>query len=312
MSLSEAELEQHCQYILKRRSIRNRIVILCEGVRTQYGERLSPQVYSKMEELPDANFYRKCIPVNWTQKTPCFFNCGDRNDTIVTYFKLLEIHDRFPELSYLSTDRLFALVDVDLNIAKIEDYHFPDTEVIFHDLYRDLHIKLDRIPEHRIGVTGVKHKEGYFLNPDLQHVFDEYSNAVTYQNNKFRLENIYRDMATELDRDGDIKSHFTKVAKRIGHCQNLDRTDLSQLSVSWQQQLAANNCKSLLFGLLSIVNSKLYWERVEPDENYSRSANIFRDALSLQIAREFYAKQDGDSCSQYHLPCFFKYLYECF
>lgn len=85
MSLDAVELEQHCQYILSRREIRNKIVILCEGVRSNRGERLSSQIYSKMDRLPDANFYKACIPRYWTQKLPCFFNCGDRNDTIRLY-----------------------------------------------------------------------------------------------------------------------------------------------------------------------------------------------------------------------------------
>jgi hypothetical protein len=99
--LSEAELEQHCRYILSQRRIKNKIVVLCEGVRAQGGQRLSPQLYGKMEELPDANFYNACIPYYWTQKRPQFFNCGDRADTINTYSKLLEINALEPEISFL-------------------------------------------------------------------------------------------------------------------------------------------------------------------------------------------------------------------
>jgi hypothetical protein len=46
--LTESELEQHCRYILAQRKIKNKIVILCEGVRANPGERLSPQLCSRM------------------------------------------------------------------------------------------------------------------------------------------------------------------------------------------------------------------------------------------------------------------------
>jgi hypothetical protein len=312
MSLSKFELDRHCRLILGQRKISNKIVVLCEGIRTQDGERLSPQLYSKMEELPDANFYRACIPSYWRQRKPCFFNCGDRNDTIATYKRLRELNELEATQSYLSTDLLFALVDVDLNTAEIEDYHFPDTETIFHDLYQDLRVKLDRLPEHRIWVTGLKHKEAYFINPALQQVFDEYPNPVIYRDLKLHLENIYHNIATELTKDRDIKSHFAKAVKRISHCHNLDRANPARLSVSWQQQLAASENRSdeLVFGLLAISASKPYWAQVQPDENYSRSASDFRGDLSLHIAREFYSKQNGIECSEYHLPCFFNYLYD--
>jgi hypothetical protein len=58
MSFTDDELEQHCQYILGERRIKNKIVILCEGGRYDGKERLSPQSYRRMEELPDANFYK--------------------------------------------------------------------------------------------------------------------------------------------------------------------------------------------------------------------------------------------------------------
>jgi hypothetical protein len=155
MSFTDAELEQHCQYILGERRVKNKIVILCEGGRYEGKERLSPQSYGRMEQLPDANFYNACIPSHWREKRPQFFNCGDRHDMLSTYFKLFELHDREPGSSYLSPELLFALVDIDLHPAKIEseEYGFADTEEIFHDLYLDLKIQLDKLPQHRIWVT---------------------------------------------------------------------------------------------------------------------------------------------------------------
>jgi hypothetical protein len=311
--LTEEELEQHCRYILNQRRIKNKIVILCEGVRSKSGERLSPQLYGKMEELPDANFYNACIPHYWTQKRPQFFNCGDRVDTLNTYGRLLGINDREPEISYLSSDLLFALVDVDLCPAKIEDYHFADTEDIFHDLYRDLCVRFDRLQNHRIWVTGFKHKEAYFINPDLQQLFDEYPHPVMYRGTQLQLGNLYQNMAGELNKDLDLRNNFMTASNRIQHCQDLECTDLQQLAKSWQSQWEiAENCRDeLVLPLLAIAKSKPYWkEEIKPDELFSRSGNVFRDGLSLQIARGFYAKQNGEECLHYHLPCFFKYLYD--
>jgi hypothetical protein len=94
----------------------------------------------------------------------------------------LELHDREAGSSYLSPEFLFALVDIDLHTAKIEseEYGFADTEEIFHDLYLDLKIQLDKLPQHRIRVTGLMHKEAYFLNPALQSIFDKYEIPIEY------------------------------------------------------------------------------------------------------------------------------------
>ena len=313
--LSEEELKLHCRHILSQRRIKNRIVILCEGVRSQSGERLSPQLYGKMEELPDANFYNACVPSYWTQKRPQFFNCGDRTDTLNTYSKLLEINDREPEISFLTSDLLFALVDVDLCPEKIEGYEFADTEDIFHDLYRNLCVRIDRLPKHRIWVTGFKHKEAYFINPDLQIFFDEYSLPIMYRSDRLKLDNLYRDMADELCNDADLQNNLPIASRRIQHCQDLECSDLHKLSQSWRSQweITANYSNNLVVPLLAIAKSKPYWkEDIQPDEFFSRSASVFRDALSLEIAKKFYARQDGAECLHYHLPCFFKYLYDEF
>lgn len=304
--LTEEELEQHCQIILKDSRIKNKIVILCEGFRTKDGERLSPQLYRRMEELPDSNFYRACVPKKWTQNVPRFFNCGDRHDTLGSYFKLLEIHDREPSNSFLSPDLLFALVDIDLNTATItnENYGFADTELIFHDLYQDLKIIPENLSQHRIWVTGLMHKEAYFLNPDLQSIFDEYELSIDYRAQQIDLNLIYQDMVQNLP-GNDLEQHFTKAVKRICHCDNLDFTNVETLAKSWQKLLTEKDPidPELIFALLAIVKSKFYWKQVMDSSSQ-------RESLSLQIARRFYAQQDGDQCTSYHLPCFFKYLYD--
>ena len=240
-----------------------------------------------------------------------FFNCGDRHDTLSTYFKLLEIHDQNPELSYLSSGLLFALVDIDLHTAKIEDleYGFADTEEIFHDLYLNLKIQPDKLPQHRIWVTGLMHKEAYFLNPALQSIFDEYDIPIQYGENLIDLDLVYQDMIKGLERDSDLKKHIAKAIKRICHCKNLSFQNTQLLAESWQQLYDSPGKveNELIFALLAISKSKPYWRRV-----MANSPDHQRAALSLQIARRFYANQSGADCNQDHLPCFFTYLHSIY
>jgi hypothetical protein len=306
MSFTDDELTQHCQYILGERRIKNKIVILCEGNVCDRQERPSPQSYGRMEELPDANFYKACVPTYWRERIPQFFNCGDRHDTLSTYFKLLELHDREPELSYLSPELLFAVVDIDLHAAKIPDkeYGFVETEEIFHDLYRDLKIQVDRLPQHRIWVTGLKHKEAYFINPDLQPIFDDYDIPIDYREKQIDLHSVYRDIIHDLEEDGDLCQHFAKAVRRISHCEGLNLQDPKSLAESWRKSSYSPEGveTELIFALLAIAKSKPYWKKVMVSSRQ-------REDLSIQIARRFYAKQTGESCDRYHLPCFFTYLH---
>ena len=92
--------------------------------------------------------------------------------------------------------------------------------------------------------------------------------------------------------------------KRITHCNKLDLQDLQSLTKSlqasydFQGQLETE----LIFALLAIAKSKPYWQKVMANSRQ-------REDLSLQIARRFYAEQNGEDCKHYHLPSFFTYLY---
>ena len=104
--MTEAELLEHCQTILKSRRIQGKSVILCEGDIQAVQGRRSPQTYRRLEQVPDANFYKACIPSNWTQRIPAFFNCGGTrlmltvkkgedkdHKTSVIYYKVKDIHE---------------------------------------------------------------------------------------------------------------------------------------------------------------------------------------------------------------------------
>ncbi|MHC5772829.1 hypothetical protein [Nostoc sp.] len=210
MSLKPEQLIQHCEIIIGSRRIKNKIVVLCEGEGGIWDTegRPSPQSYSKMEQMPDANFYKACVPKLWSQYRPEFFNCGDRKDVLDTYFTLSKLHDENKDNSYLSLEKLFAIVDVDLqtqNITKEYSYSFSDTEAIFYDLYTKLNINEENAKQHRIWVTGLIHKEAYFIIPELQPIFDTFS--TLYNSNSLVLRDIYLTMADALITDSDLKSN---------------------------------------------------------------------------------------------------------
>jgi hypothetical protein len=77
----------------------------------------------------------------------------------------LRLHEQNPEASYLNPQQLFAIVDLDLQNKRLDDsYPFKDLEKIFEDLYEKSLIKVNRVGQHRIWVTGLIHKESYLFS----------------------------------------------------------------------------------------------------------------------------------------------------
>ncbi|MEG4986910.1 hypothetical protein QUB08_14230 [Microcoleus sp. BR0-C5] len=311
MSLNPEQLKQHCEAILQSRRINNRIVVLCEGPIPDIEGRRSPQAYKKMEEMPDANFYKACVPRWWREKLPQFFNCGDRASVINTYLKLLKLHQQDIDNSYLEPDRLFAMIDLDLHLQKIDDYPFPDTEAIFCDLYEKSEVRSQNAKRHRIWITGLIHKEAYFLTPEFQSIFDDYPHPPMYQDNPVELNSIYMDMADKISSDPDLKNNLNiqRALARINHCLNC--ADLNELQDSWKtefQNTSDERCKhQLIMALLTIKKAKDYWGEIKPPVDWSGNDSQFRDQLSLKIG-EFYSKQSSDVKS--HIPFFFKKLHD--
>jgi hypothetical protein len=318
MSLNPEQLEEHCKIILKSPRIKKKIVVLCEGPIPDIEGTRSPQAYKKMEEMPDANFYKACVPRWWREKLPQFFNCGDRASVINTYLKLLKLHQQDTANSYLEPDRLFAMIDLDLHLQKIDDYPFPDTEAIFCDLYEKSEVRSQNAKRHRIWITGLIHKEAYFLTPELQSIFDDYPHPPMYQDNPVELNSIYMDMADQISSDPDLKNNLNiqRALARINHCLNC--ADLNKLQDSWKnefQNTSDETCKhQLIMALLTIKKVKNekqpehdYWEKIKPPADWSRNEKVFREQLSLKIA-EFYSQQNSEvKC---HIPFFIKTLYD--
>jgi hypothetical protein len=310
MSLSPQELKEHCEQIIQSRRIKNKIVILCEGDIPKNNGRPSPQSYGKMEQMPDANFYNACVPQWWRQNRPQFFNCGDRKDVIDTYSTLINLHNQAPNNSYLTPDKLFAIVDLDLQSQTINNYTFPDTESIFNHLYEKALVKESNAEQHRIWVTGLIHKEAYFIIPELQDLFDNYPNSPTYNSNRLQLPDIYLEMANTIQHDSDLQSNFHRASARISHCCGLDCSEAMKLCKSWQQEFQTTQDETrkneLIIALLMIKKAKNYWYQIQPPNDWTSSPQVFREQLSLAIGR-FYSAQNSEV--KYHIPFFLKNLY---
>ncbi|MEG3985883.1 hypothetical protein QUA13_01815 [Microcoleus sp. S28C3] len=311
MSLNPEQLKKHCEAIIQSRRIKNKIVVLCEGDIRKTQGRESPQAYKAMEQMPDANFYKACVPTWWRQKLPEFFNCGDRKDVLDTYSTLPILHEKDTTNSYLDPDRLFAMIDLDLQLQTIENYIFTDTEAIFRNLYEKAQVKEQNAAQHRIWVTGLIHKEAYFLTPELQPIFDNCCNKPIYQGNPAVLANIYLDMADAICNDLDLQNNLKRAFDRISYCSGLDCTETQAFQASWKERFQnavdETHRNQSIAVLLTIKKAKDYWHQIKPSGDFSREDWVFREQLSLEIGR-FYSQQSSDVKS--HIPFFFTTLYE--
>lgn len=310
MGLSSEELERHCQQILKDRRIKNKIVVLCEGKIINVTGRLSPQAYKRIEQMPDANFYKKCVPKSWNDKPkPQFFNCGDRSGVIDSYFKLLQLSSS--NQSYLDKSKLFALVDLDIQSHKIDNYLYSDTEQIFNNLYRHTRVIKDQVERHFIWVTGLIHKEAYFITPNMQQVFDHSILSPQYDNSPVLLKDLYFKICCEMTEDPDLESNFNRVANRINYHQDINCDSLKQLKYFWKNELTkcreVPEIRELIFNLLTIIKAKKYWHQIKPSNHWTKEDFIFREQLSLEIG-EFYSRLDWHN-PKHHIPYFFNTLY---
>lgn len=311
MSLTEEELTEHCRKIIYSPRINNRIVILCEGGIENFKDRPSPQSYAKMEQIEDARFYKKCIPFWWRQNQPNFFVCGDRNDVLNTFFKLPELHQKDTVNSYLNPQLLFAWVDLDIQ-PKILPKYGPcnSLEEIFNDIYLHGRIQEYNLSQHQIWVTGLIHKEAYFLLPFIQPVFT-HSSAV-FQNQPVDLENIYQLMGQQCGNDKDLTDYFASVCTRIQDYVSLNYQDVHTFQQSWLQQFQntsdTKEKEKLAEALLTLRKAKPYWKNIQPPHALDDvEIERFKDQLVFDIAR-LYSQEDMSS--HHHLPTFFKVLHQ--
>jgi hypothetical protein len=319
MSLTPEDLEKFCLSILRFPQINGKVVVLCEGWRdTVGGVRLSPQSYSETAHLPDRSFYEASVPRWWSQHRPRFINCGDRVDVIDTYFELLRLSGSDTP-TYLDPAKLFAIVDLDIGSAKLNSrYSFPSTEAVFQDLYHQGAVNQSQAAHHSIWVTGLIHKEAYFIAPELEPTLKQHFNAPSYKGNPILLRDLYFDMADAAEHESDLVQNFAQVTHRINHCRTLDCTDLACFIQSWKMSFqtaqSEEDRNQLVKALLTLKKTKdkipeqNFWGKIEPPEDWTGTPGQFREQLSQAIAREFYAQQPIDS--HLHLPAFFNALYQ--
>jgi hypothetical protein len=312
MENDSLSLEQHCQTILKSRRILGKIVILCEGHIQDFEGRRSPQSYRQMEKVPDANFYKACVPEDWTQNCPVFFTCGGRGNVLQTYFKLLDFHNSDPSNSYLNPEKLFAIVDCDFSPQPIQNYPFSNLDEIFHSLYDRLELNPKNIPNHRIFVTGLVHKENYFLIPELQTVFDTLPCPPQYRTSTKRLSlsGLHQKMAQDLHQDDDLANHWLRVHQRVKDCTSCNPSTPEKFSQDWQtafnRTIDPTEKSTLSQILLTLRKAKEYWENyVSPPIDWSQSEQTYKDQLTLAIGR-FYSKNSHNP--RFHIPFLLKQL----
>lgn len=326
MNTYQELLIQHCKIIIKSPRInKSKIVVLCEGqgsiLDNPILDRKTVANYGKMEQWHDAYFYKRCFPRGRTGYIPEFFNCKGRSDVIQTYFKILELHEEDSQKSEdtresrLNPNNLFAIVDIDLESQNIDNYNFSNTEEIFLNLYQQGQVNEENAINHRIWVTGLIHKEAYFIIPELQKVFDNYINVPMYNGQRLILEDIYITMANAIINSNDLENNLSKVSNRIGHCSGLNCTDLEKLRDSWKEQFENSSDKirknELIYALLMLKKVKdkntqeNYWEAMTPPSDWTNTKEVFRDQLLLEIAK-FYSEQSN--YAKYHIPAFMRFL----
>lgn len=314
MGMTNEELDEHCRTILESRRIKSKVVILCEGDIDEVKGIRSPSIYRKMEQMPDSNFYNECVPDFWRQQRPQFFNCGDRNDVISTYFRLIKLHNNSPSDSYLSPEKLYAIVDLDIQQANLTDYnyHCDKTEDIYRQLYKSHEIMNANIKGHRIFVTGLIHKEAYYLTPELEdNVFKNYHLKIRYDGSPLKLEELYKDMVTSIKDDSDIKKNFNTVEERVKSCSALQCSTIEELGEALQEKVLdkadSTAWEEHIYTLLLIRKAKQSWHELAPSEEHSIDIERFREQLTLQIAKHY---SKSAPTGKNHIGAILNHLYE--
>jgi hypothetical protein len=252
-------------------------------------------VYGALKTLPDANFYRTCIPRNWHgYQLPEFFNCGDRGKVLAIYSALLAAHAQDPEASYLSPHKLYALVDLDVQTAKLHQPNYPwdSTEAVHEALYDDGSLKQQIDDRHRIWVTALVHKEAFFVLPGTASAWLDNASAH-FRGQPVDLNSLHQAIAQALANDQDVHNNLPIVRARLArflYGKALSCTNTQDLCASWlSAHTSANTAQqeSLLKTLFSVAKVKPFWEEIDAGLQNDRAipAENFRDQLALKVAR---------------------------
>ncbi|MEN9374385.1 MAG: hypothetical protein RIR79_1937 [Pseudomonadota bacterium] len=314
MSFAKDELDEYCKKIILEPSIRNRIVILCEGKISGLKNGSGIKEFSEKEQ--DASFYYNTIPKWWKMETqgqnePVFCICGNRDNVLYAYDIIKKKHDEAPEKSYLNPEKLFALVDIDFEKKKLPNGAYKNLDDVYNDLYSDGTIDTSKnntikAIENKILTTGFLHKESYFFIPELSSFFEREG---------IELQGKYLYILNDIPNAGDFS--IDKAKKRISHhtlsvkLHDKDKEkSIQEFINAWKSDFQdeakeAVEKNKLAHILLTIAKSKNTWENIKHPKKPEIS-KTYRDDLSIEFARNFYAKEPIDSLR--HIPSLFRAL----
>lgn len=302
--------------ILRSPRVRNKLVVLCEGdpLPLEDGRAPSPQMYRRLESTPDANFYKACVPKSWHgNRLPSFFNCGGRSQVLYAFEALLAAHHANPSESYLSPEKLYALVDLDLEAGRMPaDYPWSTTEDIHAALYHDGALKTDPDERHRIWVTALIHKEAFFVLPGVEAAWVGGGTSPYFRNAPLDLRALHQAVADRLDGDADIARQLHVVDERLRrfaagpHLQCSCGADLASSWRSLVERASDHEYPGLVRTLFAVAKVKPLWSEIAPDpaQGLTFPAETFRDQLALNIARTL-AKLEPEA---HPLTSFFAWL----
>lgn len=282
---------------------RNRPVVLCEGdtpARRWPGQRPSPSSHKQCARLPDADFYRQCVPKSWRMGIPAFRNCGGRADVLRTMRGLLDLAETAPGETFVDAERLFALVDLDLQ-AQALDGPIGSIAELHHALYdppspgRRVRLRRPIDRRHRVWVTALIHKEAFFIAPSMQAVL-EGAGGFTFDGAAGDVRAMCAAAGARLDpgsvdRDREVEALFAGVCARLGPCAaslGLDLADPGALAASWRAADRRSPGDEALFDALFLVTkAKPLWARVGPPlaRAWTRGDAAWRDQLERAVAR---------------------------
>jgi hypothetical protein len=316
MSFSDDQLLDD---IARKFALNESIVVLCEGGKPMESTATALNIDEYAQQTQDSAFYYQAIPDWWRRAgkvDPNFYPCGSQQNVIKTYFRLRE---KFTGTKPpIPTNKLFALIDIDLRHKKIPgEYPFSDLESIYQNLYQNGKVT-DNSQNHAIWVTGLLHKEAYFLIPELQDLFKHHRPTPLYDNNLVDLASLYQKMALGINTQDDLRNASTvsRALARIQHHGLSNSGSIEDFQKNWQDyfshhQTTDEEKKALAYVLLTLAQSKPEWDRIKFSSSSVESTPAkvnknYRDQLCLKIAKDFYAKQSRNS--DHHLPQFFHRL----
>jgi hypothetical protein len=252
-------------------------------------------MYRRLELMPDANFYKACVPQDWqSHRLPQFFNCGGRSQVIHVYRALLAEHRLAPESSFLTPEKLYALVDLDIQANEMpEDHPWRTTEEVHAVLYENGFIKGDPDARHRIWVTALIHKEAFFVLPAAEAEWRD-DLAAFFEGAPLALRKVHTSVAQRLATDADVAGHLDVVKERVGRFDAgaaLTCVDGKALCASWLAAAGSTTdddaYDGLVRALLAVAKVKPVWSEILPDPRWGATmpAENFREQLALRVGR---------------------------